>query len=66
MRGQAQHPGVLRQVPARRRERPGDSRPSLRVFRGQGLPVRRQARREHVVLRGRQAGNHVAGLVLAG
>ena len=66
VRGQAQHPGVLRQVPARRRERPGDSRPGLRVFRGQGLPVRRQARREHVVLRGRQAGNHVAGLVLAG
>lgn len=47
-------------------EGPGDSRPSLRVFRGQGLSVRRQARREHVVLRGRQAGNHVAGLVLAG
>lgn len=66
VRGQAQHPGVLRQVPACRRERPGDSRPGLRVFRGQGLPVRRQARREHVVLRGRQAGNHVAGLVLAG
>lgn len=66
VRGQAQHPGVLRQVPARRRERPGDSRPGLRVFRGQGLSVRRQARREHVVLRGRQAGNHVAGLVLAG
>ena len=40
VRGQAQHPGVLRQVPACRRERPGDSRPSLRVFRGQGLSVR--------------------------
>lgn len=66
VRGQAQHPGVLRQVPACRRERPGDSRPGLRVFRGQGLSVRRQARREHVVLRGRQARNHVAGLVLAG
>lgn len=40
VRGQAQHPGVLRQVPACRRERPGDSRPGLRVFRGQGLSVR--------------------------
>ena len=41
VRGQAQHSGVLRQVPACRRERPGDSRPGLRVFRGQGLSVRR-------------------------